>query len=215
MRSNLQSEAKALASPTRNRIFRYIAEAAGPVTVAELTSYLGFNHNAIRQHLAILVEAGLVVEGVEPNRGRGRPRLLYRLNPQAAGLWETAGPYEYLAGVLASALEEGVSPREAGRAAGRVEAASLEETADPLDAMERDLQQRGFRPERVTKGAKVDFVLGRCPFEDVAAHSPTAVCELHLGLAEGLAEAVGGCEVTKLTAKNPHRAGCRLALHRQ
>lgn len=215
MRSNLQSEAKALASPTRNRMFRYIVEAAEPVTVAELTSYLGFNHNAIRQHLAVLVEAGLVVEALEPSRGRGRPRLLYRLSPYAAGLWETSGPYEYLAGVLASALQEGISPREAGRAAGQVAAAGLEQTVDPLDAIEEDLHQRGFRPERVTKGAKVDFVLGRCPFEDVAATSPTAVCEVHLGLAEGLAERVGGCTVTKLVAKNPHRAGCRLALHRQ
>lgn len=87
MRPNLQPEAKALASPTRNRIFRYIAEAAGPVTVAELTSYLGFNHNAIRQHLAVLVEAGLVAGSVESNHGRGRPKFLYRLDPQAAGLW--------------------------------------------------------------------------------------------------------------------------------
>jgi predicted ArsR family transcriptional regulator len=214
VRENLQPEAKALASPTRNRIFRYVAEAAHPVGVAELTSFMGFNHNAIRQHLAVLVEAGLVNEGVAEDRGRGRPRLLYRLNPEAAGRWETVGPYEYLAGLFATALESGQSPGEAGRAAGRQIAATLEADVDPLDAIEDQMQRRGFRPERIAKGSKVDFVLGRCPFEEVAASNPDAVCQLHRGLAEGLAEGLGGVQVDRLVVKNPHRAGCRVALRR-
>jgi hypothetical protein len=37
----------------------------------------------------------------------------------------------------------------------------------------------------------------------------------HLGLAEGIAEATGGMvEVTKLVARDPRRAGCRLKLKR-
>jgi hypothetical protein len=37
----------------------------------------------------------------------------------------------------------------------------------------------------------------------------------HLGLAEGIAEATGGTvEVTKLVARDPRRAGCRLKLKR-
>jgi hypothetical protein len=37
------------------------------------------------------------------------------------------------------------------------------------------------------------------------------ICELHLGLAEGIAEAAGGSvEVTELIARDPRRAGCRL-----
>ena len=47
----LQVQAKALGDPTRHRIFRYIADAAAPVGVAELTDHVGLNHNAIRQHL--------------------------------------------------------------------------------------------------------------------------------------------------------------------
>lgn len=211
----MQPEAKALSSPTRNRIFRYLLDADGPVTVAELTSYLGCNHNAVRQHLAILVDAGLVAESVEPNRGRGRPRLLYRPDPEAAGSWETVGPYEYLAGVLAAALEDGMSPREAGRAAGREAASDLDENLDRLDAFEEHLYRSGFRPERTDDGDEVDFVLGRCPFEDVAARNPAAVCQAHLGLAEGLAEGLGGCGVSHLVVKDPHRAGCRLALQRR
>ena len=58
--STLQIQARALGDPTRHELFRYIADAARPVEVAELTEHLGLHHNAIRQHLAKLVEAGLV-----------------------------------------------------------------------------------------------------------------------------------------------------------
>jgi predicted ArsR family transcriptional regulator len=214
MRTDLQPEAKALAVPTRNRIFRYLAEATRPAGVAELTSYLGLNHNAIRQHLAVLVEVGLVTEDTEDRRTgtRGRPRLLYRLNPEAAGLWDTPGPYEYLAGLFASALESGLSPRQAGKEAGHEAAVDLDPLGGPLDALEEEMQRRGFQPRRAVKGTKVDFVLGRCPFENVATTNPGAVCQLHWGLAEGLAEGLGGLEVVNLVVKDARHAGCRVAV---
>lgn len=212
MREDLQPEAKALASPTRNRIFRYVAESALPVGVAELTSFMGINHNAVRQHLAVLLEAGLVTERVDEERGRGRPRLLYRLSPEAAGRWETVGPYEYLAGLLAGALESGRSPREQGRLAGREIAAGSAQDVDPADVIEDHLKRRGFRPERATKGPNVEFVLARCPFEDVAVANPEVVCQLHLGLAEGIAQGLGDVEVDRFVAKSPRRAGCRVAV---
>ena len=59
----LQEQARALGDPTRHAIFRYLADAGTPVDVAELTEHFGLNHNAIRQHLAKLVHAGLVTEG--------------------------------------------------------------------------------------------------------------------------------------------------------
>ena len=49
--------------------------------MAELTEHFGLNHNAIRQHLAKLVDADLVVEDKAPSTGRGRPRLSYRVDP--------------------------------------------------------------------------------------------------------------------------------------
>ena len=100
MAADLQLEAKALGDPTRHRLFRYIADAQAPVTVAELTVYAGLNHNAIRQHLAVLKDAGLVTEEAERRDRPGRPRLLYRLHPEAAGEWGTPGAYAWLAGLL-------------------------------------------------------------------------------------------------------------------
>lgn len=215
MRPNLQQEAKALGDPTRHRIFRYVAASAVPVGVAELTAYMGLNHNAVRQHLAILVNAGLVIEELEPESGRpGRRALQYRLRPDAAGAWDTDGPYEWLASLLAEAVERQASPHEVGKEAGRRMAVEVRDGADVLETLEREMERRGFRPARTVKGSRVDFVLGRCPFEDVAAKNATTVCQLHLGLAEGLAEGLGGMEVLRLVAKNPHRAGCRVVLHR-
>ncbi|MDQ1500165.1 MAG: hypothetical protein QOI86_3505, partial [Actinomycetota bacterium] len=75
---DVQRQAKALGDPTRHAIFRAVADAAGPIDVATLTARFELNHNAIRQHLAKLCAAGLVIEEVGPSTGRGRPRLQYR-----------------------------------------------------------------------------------------------------------------------------------------
>lgn len=214
MADSVQREARALGDPTRHRIFSYVAEAEHPVGVAELTAYVRLNHNAVRQHLAVLRDAGLVVEEVEERDRPGRPRLLYRLNPEVGGTWGTSGPYEELATLLSGALTQHLSTREAGQAAGRERAAKLDGSIDPVAALETQMVARGFRPSRVERGKRVEFVLGRCPYEKAAVGNTDAVCQLHLGLAEGLAEGLGGVEVTRLIAMDPRRAGCRLVLRR-
>lgn len=212
----LQLEARALGDPTRHRLFRHVAEASGPVGVAELTEFVGLNHNAVRQHLAVLKEAGLVTEEVEDRSRPGRPRLLYRMAPEAAGRWGTPGAYAWLAVLLARALRGGLDPRQAGRQEGHRRGAELVggERIDLLNLLENEIERRGFRPTRTDRGRHVEFVLGRCPFADVAGVDPDTVCQLHLGLVEGLVEGLGGLEVTGLKAKDPRRAGCRLSVAR-
>ena len=211
---DIQSEARALGDPTRYSLFRYIVDSEQPVGVAELTAYVQLNHNAIRQHLAVLKEAQLVVEEIEVRETPGRPRLLYRLHPEAAGKWETRGPYTWLAGLLIDAVKFKRSPRQVGTKDGLRRGLEYSTAGDSVDAMEQELVQSGFRPSRSERGRQVDFVLGRCPFAEVAADNPDTVCQLHLGLAEGLAEGLGGLTVDRLTAKDPHRAGCRLVVKR-
>lgn len=80
----LQRQARALGDPTRYRIFRYVAEAGAPQGVAAITAQLGLNHNGIRQHLAKLCDAGLLVEEFAAPDGRGRPSLRYRLSPEGS-----------------------------------------------------------------------------------------------------------------------------------
>lgn len=210
-----QREARALGDPTRHRLFRYIADASEPVGVAELTDYVQLNHNAVRQHLAVLKDAGLVVEEVEQRSRPGRPRLLYRLAPEAAGRWGTPGAYAWLASLLSDAVRRRLEPRQVGRQDGHRRGAELAGTGDRLELLEDELERRGFRPTRTERGRKVEFVLGRCPFADVAGPDPDTICQLHLGLAEGLAEGLGGLDVEGLVPKDPRRAGCRLLVRRQ
>ena len=211
----LQQEARALGDPTRHRLFRYIAEAPGPVGVAELTDFVRLNHNAVRQHLAVLKDAGLVAEEVERRSRPGRPRLLYRLHPEAAGRWGTPGAYAWLASLLSDAVRRRLDPRQVGRQDGHLRAAELAGPGDSADLLQAEIARRGFRPRRFERGRKVELVLERCPFAEVAESDPDTVCQLHLGLTEGLAEGLGGLAVEKFLVKSPHSAGCRLTFRRQ
>ena len=165
--STLQQQARALGDPTRHAVFRHIAAADEPVGIAELTERFAFNHNAIRQHLAKLVGAGLVVEATAPVTGPGRPRLVYTLDPAADGLWGTTGPYERLSRLLADIITTGLSPEEVGRRAAdefRVPSPSDDVVADLTAAMAR----QGFAPEvRPVRGG-AQIVLHNCPFASTA-----------------------------------------------
>src|SRR5688500_15992470 len=144
--TTLQLQARALGDPTRHAVFRHIADAGRPVGVAELTERFAFNHNAIRQHLAKLVAAGLVVETKAASSGRGRPPLVYAIHPAAEGQWGTTGPYERLSRLLVEIIRTGLSPEEVGRRAAdafRVPTPSGDAVADISAAMAR----QGFDPE--------------------------------------------------------------------
>jgi predicted ArsR family transcriptional regulator len=214
-RSSGQRQAKALGDPTRHAIFRAVADAADPLDVATLTARFELNHNAIRQHLAKLCAAGLVIEEVGPSTGRGRPRLQYRPALETSGDWGIPSPYEQLSVLLVEALRSGRSPREVGAEAGRRLGATMPDSEDPVDSLESIAARRGFEPRRVERRDSVDLVLDHCPFHVTATTAPDIICQLHLGLAEGIAEASGGrVEVTELVARDPRRAGCRLKLRR-
>jgi predicted ArsR family transcriptional regulator len=212
--TTLQEQARALGDPTRHEIFQYVAQAEGPVDIAELTDHLGLNHNAIRQHLAKLVSAGLLTEDHAPSSGRGRPRLLYRLDPSADSRWGVTGPCERLSVLLAEILRTGDSAFEVGkRSVGRPRAGEAD--ADPVDVVVEAMERRGFEPVvGTTRGSRVDVVLNNCPFESAVLADPDTICDLHLGIAEGVAELAGErIVVDELVAHDPRRAKCRLRMH--
>ena len=68
----------------------------------------------------------------------------------------------------------------------------------------------GFHPVAVTQQRGCDFVLGLCPFVEVAAKDPAIVCELHLGLVEGMATTLDDGAVVDLVVKDPRQAWCRV-----
>ncbi len=212
--TTLQQQAKALGDPTRHAIFGYLVEAGDAVDVAELTAHFGFNHNAIRQHLAKLVDAELVVEATAAANGRGRPKLLYRPDPSADSRWGAVGPFERLSWLLAEIVRSGDSPVDVGRRA--VERQRLGATttgADPFDAIVEQMARTGFEPEVRRRGASAEIILRTCPFESAAQIDPDTVCGLHLGMAYGVADGVDGLVIDELVPRDPRHAGCRLRCH--
>jgi predicted ArsR family transcriptional regulator len=212
--STLQEQAKALGEPTRHRIFRYVADADRPVDIAELTSHFGLHHNAIRQHLAQLVEAALLTESRAASSGRGRPRLEYRVSPSAEGRWDVIGPYERLSALLAEMLATGDTAIEVGRRSVERYRNAATPEADALALVTDAMERQGFDPVVRKRGARIEMVLRTCPFETTVLANPETVCALHLGMAQGLAAAGNGeLAVDDLVANDPRRANCRLRMH--
>lgn len=211
---SIQEQAKALGDPTRHRIFRYITDADRPVDVAELTSHLRLNHNAIRQHLAKLVTAGLITQDTSSSGTPGRPRLIYRIDPAAQGRWGPAGPYQHLSLLLVDMIATGSTAEGAGRRAGRtLNVRPLETPEDRIAVLQETIARGGFDPRVRPRGDTVEYILANCPFADAAAADPDTICGLHLGLAQGLADQLDGVTVEHLVRRDPHRAGCRLRFH--
>lgn len=207
----LQQQARALGDPTRHRIFAYLADAESPVDVAQLTEHFGLNHNAIRQHLAKLVDAALVVESKHSSGAPGRPKLVYAVEPNAESRWGVVGPYQRLSKLLAEIIRTGDTPEEVGRREG-VRLRTEDTAASGVPALERAMAREGFEPHTRERGGRIDVVLQNCPFEATALDDPDTVCALHLGIAKGVTEGIDDLTVHELIAKDPRRAGCRLEL---
>jgi len=208
--ATLQIQARALGDPTRHEIFRYIRDADRPVGVAELTRHLRFNHNAIRQHLAKLVDADLLVESAAPSVGRGRPALEYTIDPSTDARWGVTGPYERLSILLTELVSSGDTPVEVGHRAGQRLPLEGPTNGEPIAAFVTQMERFGFDPTVRERAGRVDVTLQICPFASAVLADPDTVCDLHLGLAQGLADALGGIVVDELVRKDPRRANCRL-----
>ncbi len=209
----LQQQARALGDPTRHKVFRYIADAERPVDVAELTEHLGLHHNAIRQHLAKLVEADLVSEATAPPAGRGRPRLHYTVVPSTESRWGVTGPYERLSVMLTEIIRSGDSPVDVGRRFGARSRVAGNSETDPVTSFVDAMERHGFKPTPTQRREQIDIVLGACPFETTALADPDTVCGLHLGLAVGMADSLDGLVVDELIPRDPRRGTCRLRCH--
>jgi predicted ArsR family transcriptional regulator len=197
--------AKALSTARRVDLLARLRAAPAPLTAGSLAEAMGIHHTAVRQHLAVLIEAGLVRPQPLPVVGRGRPRTGY------TAVVDT-DPYRELAGMLADAVRGGRTARDAGRAAGRQVPRSPEGV---LATLRDEAQRLGFDPQVRRGGATHDIVLRTCPFADLATTQPDTVCELHVGLAEGIVDGEGDdcrLEVQGIRLADPHKGGCRIVV---
>jgi len=204
-----EPRARVLAEPTRRRVWEAVRASPAPVGVAQLAQSVALHPNTVRLHLARLVGAGLVSEDTEAERHPGRPG--YRYPATGSDPVSQAAAYRRLAALLAQAVRTGVNAREAGRAADAARLAG----ADPLDAVIGALAAEGFAPDVAgVTDDQIEVVLRACPFADAAAEDPATICQLHLGLAEGAVQSIGGLTVDGLRINDPHQAACQLLFHR-
>ncbi len=215
--STQQVQARALGDPTRHSIFRYVASQRRPVDVAELTAHVGLHHNAVRQHLGRLLDAGLVEEATAQPQGRGRPRLVYTVAPNVDSRWGVVGPYQQLTVLMSEIIRSGDSPIVVGERAGRAAigdaAVASDRAAGATDVLVEEMARFGFEPTLTRRDDEVDIVLHVCPFETTAVVDPDTVCGLHLGIARGVAAAWGGLVVDELVRNDPRDAQCVLRCH--
>ena len=217
MEQATQTQARALGDPTRFAMFRHLIEADGPVRIAELATVGGVSANAVRQHLAVLLDAGLADESTAAPSGRGRPPLEYRATSVAFVRWGGGHPFERLASLLTEMATTGDSALEVGRRAGRAFAAEVPATShdgpegDPATRLGRVMRSLGFGPTVEASPDGADMVLAVCPFASMATAAPEVICTLHQGVAEGFVEGTDVARV-ELDIADPVRAGCVIRL---
>ena len=168
-------------------------EPQGIAVLAELSS---LHPNTVREHLDMLVRAGLASRARERPHGRGRPAWLYA----ATSLRSGAAEYSGLATALsATILRTSPNPRAEAERAGEEwgRALARQRGARPTSAeLARNhavqlLDDLGFEPHP-DPAAPSAVRLTRCPLLDAARRNPSVVCSVHLGLLRGTLQEYGG-----------------------
>jgi predicted ArsR family transcriptional regulator len=188
---------QALADASRLRLLEIVRAHPAGLDAPAAAAEIGLHPTTARQHLEMLVEAGLVERVREERTVRGRPRVLYRATAeQEEG---GGGGYRLLAEILASLIESSVRrPADRAEMAGNAWGRALVERARPLTRLSRPeavgrvsalLDELGFEPE--TSDDSRTILLHRCPIREVASGHRAVVCSAHLGLIKGALEELG------------------------
>lgn len=178
--------------------------------IRALAQATGIHENTVRFHLGRLLDDGLVERQRGESPGPGRPPWTFvaRRDHDGAGREN----YELMATVLSDFVEHSSEQpaavaQEAGRAWARRQApADAQGPGDTppeatdgatrawdaaLDELARVLDATGFAPELTVQPDGATVRVHHCPFLSIARTDQTVPCGVHLGLMEGVLEAVG------------------------
>lgn len=173
---------------TRDRVLGEISE-HGPLSAADLGARLGLTPAAVRRHLDVLDEQGLVDEAVTTQRGtrgRGRPARAYVLSE--GGHAHLRGAYDELAVSALDFLARSAGPEavrmfateRADRLAAVARPAIEAAGADPdarVEALAAALTTQGYAASTRPVGdgtsrAGMQLCQGHCPVQHVATRYP-------------------------------------------
>lgn len=215
----LYETARALGEETRFRIYRRLSLSGRAESVTELARSFDLHPNAVRQHLARLEQAGLVVSRPDRSNGAGRPPRLYEPSQEPLELGHPPRTLKPLVSVLFHVVEalaaEPRRLRDLGRAWGRTwgmqrragNGALPRSRKRRAEILARLLAEWGWRPVSRIENGGVRIATGRCLFQDLSAEPDGRCCALEEGLLSGLVEAMvnGRATVERLP-------GCRLEI---
>ena len=170
-----------ISSFSRVRIL-HLVQSRPERTIGELCEATALHPNTVREHLQRLIEGGYVIQATERRTTRGRPRALYSA---ATGSPEASSPIAR-AKVTAAARRGDVlrrilhtSDSELGRQA-----------TYQLDALVEHLEESGFEP--VVDENRLTVELTPCPHAAARPEHRPVLCQVHLGLMQGVLAQAGG-----------------------
>ena len=176
---------------TQQDLLNALLHHAHGMSIDELAEQLAVTRTAIRQHLAALEGAGLVLRGDTRPTGR-RPEQLYRLTEHAKEQFPRQ--YQLLASVLIDEVADIIGPEALAslmRSMGRKLALDREQQVVDEAKIVQHMNHAGYEAEVIFRTSDdKEIVAHNCVFHRLAAAHPV-VCELDLALIGAL----GGGEV--------------------
>jgi len=176
---------------TQQDLLNALLHHARGMSIDELAEQLAVTRTAIRQHLAALEGAGLVLRGDTRPTGR-RPEQLYQLTDHAKEQFPRQ--YQLLASVLIDEVAGIIGPEALAalmRSMGRKLALDREQHVVDEGTIVQHMNQAGYEAEVIFRSSDdKQIVAHNCVFHRLAAAHPV-VCELDLALIGAL----GGGEV--------------------
>lgn len=184
-------------SPAMRRVLEVLRGAGRALRVGEVADIIGSHDNTVRGHLKELLARRVVTTSAAPAVGRGRPAVLYSARPRPA---KRVQEYRALTGAFAADLVNEAGRADVGERARRVGRSWGERLgATPggigVEALEESLSDLGFGPERDAHGWR----LTTCPLLDLAQENAEVICQVHLGLVDGIVGPREGGDTPVLT----------------
>lgn len=176
-----------LMDPTRRRLYVFVSRSATPVSRDEAADALDMPRQTAAYHLDRLAAEGLVEIEFSRRSGRtgpgaGRPAKLYQRSQRDHDASLPPRRYGLAARVLLTAASSGSMKRRDLVRAARAIGLEIGE-----DGLERALLETGYDP--VIEEGEIRF--RNCPFHALKEQDQRTVCNLNLGLVEGILEGAG------------------------
>lgn len=195
-----------LDDPVRRSLYEYVVSRAEPVGRDDAAEALDLKRGTVAFHLERLATEGLL--DVEYRRlsgrtgpGAGRPAKLYRRPDSEVAVSVPERRYDLAGELLAAAVERSARTgapvnevlHELARGTGR-------EIGAAAGSVEEALKGYGFQP---TSDGEGGWMLGNCPFHQLARQHTQLICGLNLQLLCGVANGAGEDGYTMVLEPRP------------